>query len=115
MKRVTWQADGSSIIYQGTSDKRPDVLLPHVSFTPNGESATAEEIKNGQGVVTMDVSFMVAENVPYLALTLMPIDDYADRRERGEPEKIVSDGSKLLIGWRFRAWTPMPICRRISP
>ena len=60
---LTWQADGSSIIYQGTSDKRPDVL-PHVSFTLNGESATAEEIKNGQGVVTMDVSFMVAENVP---------------------------------------------------
>ena len=71
---LTWQADGSNIIYQGTSDKRPDVL-PHISFTLNGESATAEEIKNGQGVVTMDVSFMVAENVPYLALTLMPIDD----------------------------------------
>ena len=71
---LTWQADGSSIIYQGTSDNRPDVL-PHVSFTLNGESATAEEIKNGQGVVTMDVSFMVAENIPYLALTLMPIDD----------------------------------------
>ena len=32
---LTWQADGSSIIYQGTSDKRPDIL-PHVSFTLNG-------------------------------------------------------------------------------
>ena len=96
---LTWQADGSSIIYQGTSDKRPDVL-PHVSFTLNGESATAEEIKNGQGVVTMDVSFMVAENVPYLALTLMPIDDATLTDVSVENGKIVSDGShKLLIGW----------------
>ena len=96
---LTWQADGSSIIYQGTSDKRPDVL-PHVSFTLNGESATAEEIKNGQGVVTMDVSFMVAENVPYLALTLMPIDDATLTDVSMENGKIVSDGShKLLIGW----------------
>ena len=97
---LTWQADGSSIIYQGTSDKRPDVL-PHVSFTLNGESATAEEIKNGQGVVTMDVSFMVAENVPYLALTLMPIDDATLTDVSVENGKIVSDGShKLLIGCR---------------
>ena len=96
---LTWQADGSSIIYQGTSDKRPDVL-PHISFTLNGESATAEEIKNGQGVVTMDVSFMVAEDVPYLALTLMPIDDATLTDVSVENGKIVSDGShKLLIGW----------------
>ena len=96
---LTWQADGSSIIYQGTSDKRPDVL-PHVSFTLDGESATAEEIKNGQGVVTMDVSFMMAENVPYLALTLMPIDDDTLTDVHVENGKIVSDGShKLLIGW----------------
>lgn len=50
------QADGNSIIYQGTSDKNPDIV-PHVTFTLDGKDATAEEIKNAQGVVTMDVSF----------------------------------------------------------
>ena len=57
---LTWQADGNSIIYQGTSDKRPDVL-PQVTFTLDGKEASAEEIKNGQGTMTMDVSFMTSE------------------------------------------------------
>lgn len=96
---LTWQADGSSIIYQGTSDKRPDIL-PQVSLTLDGKDATAEEIKNSQGVVTMDVSFMMAENVPYLALSLMPIDDETLTDVHVENGTIVNDGShKLLIGW----------------
>ena len=96
---LTWQANGSSIIYQGTSDKRPDVL-PTVSFTLDGKEATAEEIKNAQGVVTMDVSFMMAENVPYLALSLMPIDDETLTNVSVENGAVVNNGShKMLIGW----------------
>ena len=96
---LTWQANGSSIIYQGTSDKRPDVL-PTVSFTLDGKEATAEEIKNAQGVVTMDVSFMMAENVPYLALSLMPIDDETLTNVSIENGAVVNNGShKMLIGW----------------
>ncbi|MFR2150953.1 MAG: hypothetical protein ACLS7Z_10835 [Christensenellales bacterium] len=76
----TFTLDGETLTIAGrrqassirASDKRRTFF--RVSFTLNG-NATAEEIKNSQGVVTMDVSFMVAENVPYLALTLMPIDD----------------------------------------
>lgn len=38
----------------------------------DGKEATAEDIKNAQGTVTMDVSFLMAENTPYLALSVMP-------------------------------------------
>ena len=96
---LTWQADGNSIIYQGTSDKRPDVL-PQVTFTLDGKEASAEEIKNGQGTVTMDVSFMTSENVPYLAISLMPIDEDTLTDVSVENGAIINDGSrKILIGW----------------
>lgn len=96
---LTWQADGGSIIYQGTSDKNPDIV-PHVTFTLDGKDATAEEIKNAQGVVTMDVSFTMEKNVPYLALTLMPIDEETLTDVSVENGKVFSDGNRtLLVGW----------------
>ena len=96
---LTWQADGGSIIYQGTSDKLPDIV-PHVIFTLDGRDATAEEIKNAQGVVTMDVSFTMEKNIPYLALTLMPIDDKTLTDVSVENGKVFSDGNRtLLLGW----------------
>ncbi len=75
---LTWQADGNSIIYQGTSDKNPDIV-PHVAFTLDGKDATAEEIKNAQGVVTMDVSFTMEKNVPYSCA-----DPHAHRRRNAD-------------------------------
>ena len=96
---LTWQTDGGSIIYQGTSDKLPDIV-PHVAFTLDGKDATAEEIKNAQGVVTMDVSFTMEKNIPYLALTLMPIDDKTLTDVSVENGKVFSDSNRtLLIGW----------------
>ena len=96
---LTWQADGSSIIYQGTSDKRPDVL-PQVTFTLDGKEATAEDIKNAQGVVTMDVSFLMAENTPYLALSVMPIDEDTLSDISVENGAVMNDGNhKVLVGW----------------
>ena len=96
---LTWQADGSSIIYQGTSDKRPDVL-PQVTFTLDGKEATAEDIKNAQGVVTMDVSFLMAENTPYLALSVMPIDENTLSDINVENGAVMNDGNhKVLVGW----------------
>ena len=96
---LTWQADGSSIISQGTSDKRPDVL-PQVTFTLDGKEATAEDIKNAQGVVTMDVSFLMAENTPYLALSVMPIDENTLSDISVENGAVMNDGNhKVLVGW----------------
>ena len=96
---LTWQADGNSIIYQGTSDKRPDVL-PNVTFTLDGREVTAEELLNAEGTVTMDVSFMMAENVPYLAISLMPIDENTLTNISVENGTVINDGShKILVGW----------------
>ena len=96
---LTWQANGSSIIYQGTSDKRPNIL-PKVTFMLDGKEATAEDIKNAQGTVTMDVSFLMAENTPYLALSVMPIDEDTLSDISVENGSVMNDGNhKVLVGW----------------
>ena len=96
---LTWQANGRSIIYQGTSEKRPDVL-PQVIFTLDGNEATAEDILNAEGTVTMDVSFMMSENIPYLAISLMPIDEDTLTDVSVENGAVINDGSrKILVGW----------------
>ena len=44
---LIWQADGSSIIYQGTSDKALNVT-PVVRMTLDGKEVTAADVKNAR-------------------------------------------------------------------
>ena len=69
---VTWKANGSSIIYQGTSDKALNVT-PAVTLTLDGKDVTAADVKNASGELIMTVSYR-AES-PFLAVTLMPLSD----------------------------------------
>lgn len=69
---VTWNADGNSIIYQGTSDKALNVT-PVVRMTLDGNEITAADVKNASGELVMTVSYR-AES-PFLAVTLMPLSD----------------------------------------
>ena len=48
----------------------------------------------------MDVSFTMEKNIPYLALTLMPIDEETLTDVSVENGKVFSDGNRtLLLGW----------------
>ena len=69
---VTWNADGNSIIYQGTSDKALNVT-PVVRMTLDGNEITAADVKNASGELVMTVSYR-AES-PFLAVTVMPLTD----------------------------------------
>ena len=69
---MTWNADGNSIIYQGTSDKALNVT-PVVRMTLDGKEVTAADVKNASGELVMTVSYR-AES-PFLAVTVMPLSD----------------------------------------
>lgn len=47
----------------------------------------------------MDVSFTMEKNIPYLALTLMPIDEETLTDVSVENGKVFSDGNRTLLGW----------------
>ena len=105
---LTWQLNGESVIYQGTSDKTMDVV-PVVRMTVDGKEVTAEELKGLTGEVTIEVTYTTEK--PYLALTVLPLDENqkllicfgsgADMQiVAGYADDIVKDGIRRC--WKIR-------------
>ena len=93
---LTWQLNGESVIYQGTSDKTMDVV-PVVRMTVDGKEVTAEELKGLTGEVTIEVTYITEK--PYLALTVLPLDENITNVNI-DHGTIITDGSRnVLVGW----------------
>lgn len=96
---LIWQADGQSIVYQGTADK-PPYATPVVRMTLNGEEATAEDVKNGEGELTIEVSYAMSANEPFLALSMLSVGEDALTDIAIDHGTVFSDGSRtMIIGW----------------
>lgn len=96
---IIWQTNGKNIVYQGTSEKAPYVT-PIVRLTLNGEPATAEDVKNGEGELIMEVSYATGADAPFLAVSVLPVGEDALTDIAVEGGMVFSDGSlNLLIGW----------------
>ena len=115
---ITWKTGGHDLIYQGTSDQ-PLPFVPTVSLTMNGKEATAEEIRAGQGEVTLTVTYesVVGEKagtistetdefdpgettVPYLALTVILLPGEGVGEIRSENAAVLTlSGQQAVAGW----------------
>lgn len=96
---LLWQADGEDIIYQGTSDKAPYVT-PVVRLTLNGEEATAEDVQNGEGELSMTVSYDMSADAPFFVLSAMPVDNDTLTDIAVENGTVLSDGTRqVVVGW----------------
>ena len=96
---LTWQADGSDIIYQGTSDREPAVL-PVITATLDGEEIPVSEVKDRVGEVTMTVSYKAADNMPALAVTAMLLPDEGVTGLKTENALVLKEmGQEILVGW----------------
>ncbi len=72
---LTWAADGESITYQGTADKAPDVS-PVVTVTLDGQEVTLNDLRSKSGHMVLTVRYALAAEVPYLAATILPLDEH---------------------------------------
>lgn len=96
---LLWQTDGKNIVYQGTSDKAPYVT-PVVRLTLDGAPATAEDVKNGEGDLAVEVAYETSVDAPFLALTVLPLEEDALTDIAIDHGAVLSDGSRtVLIGW----------------
>lgn len=96
---LLWQTDGKNIVYQGTSDKAPYVT-PVVRLTLDGAPATAEDVKNGEGDLAVEVAYETSVDAPFLALTVLPLEEDALTDIAIDHGAVFSDGSRtVLIGW----------------
>ena len=95
---LTWQAQGNEIIYQGVSDKTPDVL-PVVRLTLDGEEVTAAALATQAGKVTMTVEYTQAA-APALAVSLMALPTKGVSNIVTENAAVLNEaGQQLLIGY----------------
>ena len=96
---LTWQANGKDIIYQGSSDKLPAVV-PVVTITLDGETISADDMKEKEGEAVLTVTYLVHENVPALAVTAMLLPENGVSGLKTENASVITEmGKQILIGY----------------
>ena len=107
---ITWNAQGGDIYYQGTSEKTAPVQVK-VSYTLDGKTVSADEIagKSGKVVIRYDYSIdkdalkeQGAENVPFLAMTGLILENANFSNITVSNGKLVDDGDRTVVmGFAF--------------
>ena len=96
---LIWQAKGNDIIYQGTSDQVP-AILPVVSLTLDGKEISAAELKNRTGEATLTVTYKAENDLPALAVTLLPLPASGMKNLQVENAIIIAEaGQRILVGY----------------
>ena len=96
---LTWQAKGKDIVYQGTSDRTP-ALLPAAELTLDGEKVSFADLKNKTGDAVLTVSYPQQEQLPVLAVTVIPLPEKGVTELKLENASLISEmGRQLLVGW----------------
>ena len=109
--RLTWQADGNDIFYQGTSEKELPVT-EQITYYLDGKEISPEELAGKSGKVTIRFDYTnhattTAEidgkeeeiNVPFVTLTGMVFDDSFTDIEVSNG-RVISDGNhNIVVGY----------------
>ena len=106
--KLTWQADGNDIFYQGTSEKELPVT-EQITYYLDGKEISPEELAGKSGKVTIRFDYtnhetITAEingkeeeiNVPFVALTGMVFDDSFTDIEVSNG-RVISDGNNNIV------------------
>lgn len=109
--KLTWQADGNDIFYQGTSEKELPVT-EQITYYLDGKEISPEELAGKSGKVTIRFDYTnhattTAEidgkeeeiNVPFVTLTGMVFDDSFTDIEVSNG-RVISDGNhNIVVGY----------------
>ena len=106
--KLTWQADGNDIFYQGTSEKELPVT-EQITYYLDGKEISPEELAGKSGKVTIRFDYTNHEtttaeingkeeeiNVPFVALTGMVFDDSFTDIEVSNG-RVISDGNNNIV------------------
>ena len=107
-EKITWQADGNDIYYQGTTDKELPVT-EKITYFLDGKEMSADEIAGKSGKVTIRFDYINNEKttqivngetyevyVPFTVMTGMILpEDYKNVEVTNG--KVISDGDKKIV------------------
>ncbi len=103
--RISWQANGKDIYYQGKTKRALPVDMK-ISYFLDGKEMTPEELKGKSGHVKIRLDYTNREKegdvyVPFTAVTGMLLNDRFTNIEV-ENGKAISDGSRnMIVGYAF--------------
>ena len=108
-ENYTWNADGSDIYYQGTTDKQLPVDMK-ITYTLDGKTVTPDEIKGKSGKVTIRFDYINNEKrtvkvdgnsmemyVPFLMVTGTVLDNSRFSNVEVTNGKLLNDGDRMAI------------------
>ena len=99
--KLTWQAGGSDIYYQGTSDEEAPVAV-NVTYSLDGKDISPEELAGKSGHVVIRYEY---ENnsksgdvyTPFVMATGMILSQDNFKNVEAENAKVISDGSRYIV------------------
>ncbi len=99
-EKVTWQANGNDIYYQGTTSEELPVAV-HVTYLLDGHEIEPDELAGKSGLVTVRYTY---ENktkgevkTPFLMVTGLIVDENTFSDVSVTNGKLISDGSRYII------------------
>ena len=107
---LAWDAQGNDICYQGSSEKTVPVQLK-LSYTLDGKAVSADALKGRSGKVVIRCDYSLdrdvlkeqgAENVPFLAMTGLLLDNANFSNISVSNGKLLDDGDRTIVmGFAF--------------
>ena len=106
---LTWNADGSDIYYQGTSDKQLPVDVT-ITYKLNGKTVSAKELDGASGKLTMEFTYknntgktqkVNGKNVtiyqPFLMVSGLMVDNDKMSNVEVTNGKVINSGDKTVV------------------
>lgn len=99
--KVTWQADGADIVYQGRSEDKLPVEVK-VSYKLDGKDISAEELAGKSGRVTVRFDYINNSKegdiyTPFSMATGLVLDSDNFSNVKAVNGKVVSDGDRYIV------------------
>ena len=97
-ERLTWDADGKDVYYQGDSDEELPLTL-QITYLVDGEEVPAADMAGKSGRVTIRFSYIPAENqkAQFAALSAALLDSDKFTNVEVTNGAVVNDGDRLLV------------------
>ena len=99
--KITWQADGNDIYYQGTTDKDAPVDV-NIKYYLDGEKTTGEKLQGKSGDVKIEIEYENNQSsngvkVPFVAMTGFLAEDDCMTNITVSTGKVIDDGEKTIV------------------
>ena len=96
--RLTWDADGKDVYYQGDSDEELPLTL-QITYLVDGEEVPAADMAGKSGRVTIRFSYIPAENqkAQFAALSAALLDSDKFTNVEVTNGAVINDGDRLLV------------------